>query len=179
MFVPPADEGRSFVDPPVGERRVDGAVLVDRLLGDPFVDAVRAAGLPFVTIGRLLDGSSDVWVDNDHASICAGVAEHLKAAGYERPALLTIETDVSYGADCVAGFRTAFPQPDRIVVADAFSARRGLLLRARRHRRQLPDMRLRARIRLRQLSGRSRLPRADPSSPPLRGSPALALSGWA
>jgi len=123
VFVPPADEGRSFVDPLVGERRIDGAVLVDPLLGDPFVEAVRAAGLPFVTIGRLLDGSSDVWVDNDHASICAGVAEHLKDAGYERPALLTIETDVSYGADYVTGFRAAFPQPERIVIADTFSSR--------------------------------------------------------
>jgi DNA-binding LacI/PurR family transcriptional regulator len=122
VYVPPFEEGRSFVEPLLGERRIDGAVLVDPLLGDPFVEAVRAAELPFVTIGRLLDGSSDVWVDNDHASICAGVAEHLAVAGYHRPALLTIETDVSYGADYVTGFRAAFPDAARIVVADAFSA---------------------------------------------------------
>ena len=107
VYVPPSDEGRSFVDP---------------LLGDPFVEAVREASLPFVTIGRLLDGSSDVWVDNDHASICANVAEHLASAGYSRPALLSIETDVSYGVDYVAGFRAAFSDPKRIVIADAFSA---------------------------------------------------------
>jgi len=122
VYVPPSDEGRSFVDPLLGERRIDGAVLVDPLLGDPFVEAVREASLPFVTIGRLLDGSSDVWVDNDHASICANVAEHLASAGYSRPALLSIETDVSYSADYVAGFRAAFSDPKRIVIADAFSA---------------------------------------------------------
>lgn len=122
VYVPPFEEGRGFVEPLLGERRIDGAVLVDPLLGDPFVEAVREAALPFVSIGRLLDGSSDAWVDNDHASICAGVAEHLAAAGYRRPALLTIETDVSYGADYVGGFRAAFADPARIVIADAFSA---------------------------------------------------------
>jgi DNA-binding LacI/PurR family transcriptional regulator len=122
VYVPPAEEGRSFVDPLLGERRIDGAVLVDPELGDPFVEAIREAALPFVTIGRLLDGSSDVWVDNDHASICTTVAEHLEAAGYERPALVTIETDVSYGADYVAGFRAAFADSRRVVVAEAFSA---------------------------------------------------------
>jgi DNA-binding LacI/PurR family transcriptional regulator len=123
VYVPPSDEGRSFVEPLIGERRIDGAVFVDPVLGDPFVEAVRAAELPFVSIGRLLDGSSDLWVDNDHASICAAVAEHLRAAGYERPALLTIQTDVSYCADYLAGFRAAFPDPERIAIADAFSAR--------------------------------------------------------
>ena len=122
VYVPPSEEGRSFVEPLLGERRIDGAVLVDPELGDPFVEAIRKAGLPFVTIGRLLDGSSDVWVDNDHASICTTVAEHLAAAGFERPALLTIETDVSYGADYVAGFRHAFPDSRQVVVAEAFSA---------------------------------------------------------
>jgi LacI family transcriptional regulator len=122
VYVPPFEEGRSFIEPLLSERRIDGAVLVDPLLGDPFVEAVREAGLPFATIGRLLDGSSDVWVDNDHASICESVAAHLEAAGYRRPALLTIQTDVSYGVDYLAGFRAAFPGQDRIIVADAFSA---------------------------------------------------------
>src|SRR5262249_25293457 len=123
VYVPPEDEGRSFVDPLLGERRIDGAVLVDPRLGDPFVEAVPGAGPAVVTSGRLPDGSSAVWVDTDHASNCAAVAEHLAAAGYRRPALLTIETDVSYSADYVAGFRAAFPEPERIVIADAFSAR--------------------------------------------------------
>jgi DNA-binding LacI/PurR family transcriptional regulator len=122
LYVPPSEDGRSFVDPLVGERRIDGAVLVDPLLGDPFVEAVRRAGLPFVTIGRLLDGSSDAWVDNDHAAVCADVAAHLEGAGYKRPALLTIDSDVSYGVDYADGFRAAFPDGDRIVVAERFSA---------------------------------------------------------
>jgi DNA-binding LacI/PurR family transcriptional regulator len=123
VYVPPADEGRSFVEPLLAEPRIDGALLVDPQLGDPFVEAVREAKLPFVTIGRLLDGSSDVWVDNDHASICVDVAEHLKAAGYERPALLTIETGISYDTDYMTSFRAAFPDPERIVVVESFSPR--------------------------------------------------------
>lgn len=130
VYVPPAEAGRRFVDPLVREQRIDGAVLVDPLEGDPFVEAIRKAGLPFVTVGRLLDGSSDVWVDNDHASICAAVAEHLAAAGYERAGLLTIETGVSYGADYLAGFRAAFPGVGRVVVADALNAREAALAAA-------------------------------------------------
>jgi DNA-binding LacI/PurR family transcriptional regulator len=121
LYVPPSENGRSFVDPLVGERRIDGAVLVDPLLGDPFVEAVRDAELPFVTIGRLLDGSSDAWIDNDHIAVCADVAAHLADAGYRRPALLAIDTDISYRADYAAGFRAAFPDGDRIVMADGLS----------------------------------------------------------
>jgi DNA-binding LacI/PurR family transcriptional regulator len=123
VYVPPLEEGRTFVGPLVEERRIDGAVLVDPLLGDPFVEAVRGAGLPFVSIGRLLDGSSDAWVDNDHASICLLVAEHLRNAGYERPALLTIDTEVSYGADYLAGFRSAFAANRPVLAAEQFSPR--------------------------------------------------------
>jgi LacI family transcriptional regulator len=122
VYVPPFEDGRSFIEPLLGEGRIDGAVLVDPLVGDPFVAAIQGAGLPFATIGRLLDGSNDCWVDNDHASICALVAAHLQEAGYRRPALMTIETDVSYGADYLAGFRAAFADGERIIVADAFSA---------------------------------------------------------
>jgi LacI family transcriptional regulator len=123
VYVPPAEDGRGFIEPLVAEQRVDGAVLVDPTVGDPFVVALAEAGLPFVSIGRLLDGSSENWVDNDHASVCAAVAAHLRERGYQRPALLTIESEVSYTADYRAGFEAAFERPDRIIVAEAFSAR--------------------------------------------------------
>jgi DNA-binding LacI/PurR family transcriptional regulator len=123
VYVPPSREGKEFVAPLVLERRVDGAVFVDPVLGDPFVEAVRGSEIPYVTIGgRFQDGSSDNWVDNDHASICAAVAAHLRRRGYERPALLTIDSDVSYVADYTAGFRRSFGS-SRVVVADAFMPR--------------------------------------------------------
>jgi DNA-binding LacI/PurR family transcriptional regulator len=122
-FVPPAEEGRSFIDPLIGERRIDGAVLVDPTLGDPFIESLQEAALPFVSIGRLLDGSSERWVDNDHASVCAAVAGHVAERGYVRPALLTIESDVSYVADYRTGFEDAFEDSHRVVVAEEFSGR--------------------------------------------------------
>ena len=110
-----------FVAPLIGERRVDGAVFVDPIVEDPFVDAVRRAGIPFVSIGgRFLDGSSDHWVDNDHASICEGVRDHLARRGYRRPALLTMDGDISYIVDYTVGFARAFSS-DQVAVASRFT----------------------------------------------------------
>jgi DNA-binding LacI/PurR family transcriptional regulator len=122
-FVPPLEQGRSFIGPLLSEGRVDGAVLVDPQADDPFVDAVRAGGTPFVTISRLPDGSSPFWIDNDHARICKLASEHLRKGGYERTALLTIEADVAYMADYLAGFAAAFGDSARVVIAEEFSSR--------------------------------------------------------
>lgn len=123
IYVPPGSEGQGFVEPLVQEGRIDGVVFVDPLIDDPFVDAVRRSQMPFVSMGgRFSDGSSDYWVDNDHGGICDAVAEHLLRRGYKRPALLTLDSDVSYVTDYDAGFRRAFPNGSRIV-AGAFTSR--------------------------------------------------------
>jgi DNA-binding LacI/PurR family transcriptional regulator len=123
VYVPPLDAGRNFIGPLLTEGRVDGAILVDPLLDDPFVTALKQGGTPFVTISRLLDGSSSFWVDNDHGRICRLAADHLRKAGYRRTALLTIEADVAYVADYLGGFRAAFGEGGLVVIADDFSSR--------------------------------------------------------
>jgi DNA-binding LacI/PurR family transcriptional regulator len=122
-YVPPLEAGNSFIGPLLNEGRVDGAVLVDPRVDDPFVQAVQASRTPFVTVGRMPDGSSPFWIDNDHARVCDLVSEHLRKEGYERAALLTIEAEVSYMADYLDGFAAAFGDSGRVVVAEDFSNR--------------------------------------------------------
>ena len=122
VYVPPGSDARQFIAPLVTSRRIDGAVFVDPVLGDPFYEAVRASDMPFASIARPLDCASDNWVDNDHAHVCEVVAAHLARSGYERAALLTIEADVSYIADYLTGYRKAFAW-QQVVVAEQFSFR--------------------------------------------------------
>jgi DNA-binding LacI/PurR family transcriptional regulator len=122
LYVPPAADARKFIAPLVGSRRVDGAVFVDPVLGDPFLEAVRASDIPFASIARPLDCSTDNWVDNDHAHVCKVVAAHLARSGYQRPALLTIDADVSYVADYLSGYQRAFAW-EQVVVAEQFTFR--------------------------------------------------------
>jgi len=117
VFVPPEDAGRGFIDPLLVERRVDGAILVDPVKSDPFVRGVLEAGIAYVSIGRILGINSDRWVDNDHRAVSEKVVAHLKRAGYQRLALLTVPFDVSYIVDCAEGFRSATGQAGQIVEA--------------------------------------------------------------
>jgi DNA-binding LacI/PurR family transcriptional regulator len=120
VYVPPAAEARKFIEPLVGSRRIDGALFVDPVIGDPFLEAVRASDVPFASIARPLDSSSDNWVDNDHAHVCQVVAAHLAKSGYERAALLTIEAEGSYIADYLNGYQKAFAW-QQLVIAEQFT----------------------------------------------------------
>jgi DNA-binding LacI/PurR family transcriptional regulator len=122
VYVPPAADAHKFIAPLVGSRRIDGAVFVDPVIGDPFLEAVRASDVPFASIARPLDSSSGNWVDNDHAHVCEVVAAHLAKGGYQRAALLTIEGDGSYLADYLTGYQKAFAW-QRVLVADQFTFR--------------------------------------------------------
>lgn len=123
VYVPPAADSDKFIEPLVGSRRIDGAVFVDPVTGDPFFEAVRASDVPFASIARPLDRSSDNWVDNDHAHVCEVVAAHLAKNGYRRAALLTIDGDGSYLADYKTGYQKAFGQWQRMVIAEQFTFR--------------------------------------------------------
>lgn len=122
-YVPPLEAGRSFIGPLLNEGRVDGAILVDPRVGDPFVEAIKAGGAPFVTISRMPDGSSPFWIDNDHGRVCKLVSQHLGNAGYEHTALVTIEADVAYIDDYLAGFGDTFGDSGRVVIVEDFSSR--------------------------------------------------------
>jgi DNA-binding LacI/PurR family transcriptional regulator len=69
----------------------DGLIVIDPVRDDPILAGCRRRGIPVVVDGRPLDeGFGDVpVVESDIATGMRTVLDHLRAAGAERPALLT------------------------------------------------------------------------------------------
>jgi DNA-binding LacI/PurR family transcriptional regulator len=86
---------------------IDGAIVVDPVVGDPLLPALQEAGIPVVTTGRVLDAPGfDYWVDNDHVAGTRSVLDHLARRGAGRVALLTSALDISFTADTTAAYET-------------------------------------------------------------------------
>ncbi|HEY8984849.1 MAG TPA: LacI family DNA-binding transcriptional regulator [Streptomyces sp.] len=81
------DSDRSF-QRLLGERRVDGAILMEIKLEDDRVDHLAALGFPAVTIGRTARPEGDWWVALDHATLAAACVHHLADLGHRRIALV-------------------------------------------------------------------------------------------
>jgi len=123
IFVPPDPPPEVFVTPLVLERRVDAAILIDPVPTDKFVHAVLELNLPAVSLGRIEGHPGLPVVDHDHADACAQVLEHLTSCGYRRPALLSLESEMSYALDMEAAFRELAPAGAPIVAAPELSER--------------------------------------------------------
>jgi DNA-binding LacI/PurR family transcriptional regulator len=85
---------------------VDGAVVVDPVAGDPDPDAIRAQGLPVVTIasepGRVQAG----WcVDNDTDHGIAMVMDHFVEQGARHPMVLTWEWHDAFTDGSIDAYR--------------------------------------------------------------------------
>jgi DNA-binding LacI/PurR family transcriptional regulator len=84
--------------------RMDGAIIVDPVRGDPLRDELDRQQVPVVTTGRIPseDGPSAhdcCWVDNDHRAGTRAILDHLAARHAQRIALLTSPPVVSYAID--------------------------------------------------------------------------------
>lgn len=124
VFVPAEGASESFVEALIARRSVDGAILVDPRPGDTFVAEVIAAGVPYVSLGRVLGGPDGPRVDHDPLHLCRTVIGHLREQGYGRIALLTLKEEISYVVDAAAAFARLDPT-GRVVEADSLSARAG------------------------------------------------------
>lgn len=125
IFVPADPPAEVFVTPLIAERRVDGAILIDPVPGDAFVDAVIALEMPAVSLGRVEGHPEKLSVDHDHALALKGVLDHLKIQGYERPAMLSLAAEMSYVADMDAAFERFAPAGAPVLSAAEFSERSG------------------------------------------------------
>ena len=123
-FVPPDASSASFVEPLIGRRAVDAGILIDPRRGDPFVQAVLAEGLPYVSLGRVMDAQPAPRVDHDHPEVCRTVVSHLREERYERIAMLSMREEVSYVVDLEAAFREVVPDA-AVAAADALSVAAG------------------------------------------------------
>jgi DNA-binding LacI/PurR family transcriptional regulator len=85
---------------------LDGALVIDPVAGDPFVEELVQAEVPLVTTGRILgDDTGSPWVDNDHVAGARAVLDHLARHGAQRIALLTNPTIMSYTVDVEDAYR--------------------------------------------------------------------------
>jgi DNA-binding LacI/PurR family transcriptional regulator len=123
-FVPPDAASASFVEPLIGRRAVDAAILIDPRRGDPFVEAVIEEGLPYVSLGRVIGERSAPRVDHDHPEVCRTVVSHLREERYERIAMLSMREEVSYVTDLEAAFGDVVPG-GVVVAADGLSVDAG------------------------------------------------------
>jgi DNA-binding LacI/PurR family transcriptional regulator len=105
---------------------VDGAVIVDPVRGDPYVRALREAGVPVVTTGRVPDDPVDAdrtWVDADHVGGTIAVLEHLRRSGARRIALVTSPLVTSYAIDGERAYREWCAAHDNeVLVATAWDS---------------------------------------------------------
>ncbi|HEY4277198.1 MAG TPA: LacI family DNA-binding transcriptional regulator [Conexibacter sp.] len=123
LFVPPEPNASAFVGPLIAERRIDGAILVDPVPDDEFVAALLEHEMPSVSLGRIEGHPERPTVDHDHASALAEALEHLRARGYERPALMTLSSHMSLVGDTAKAFRRHAPRGAPIAEAREFSER--------------------------------------------------------
>jgi DNA-binding LacI/PurR family transcriptional regulator len=85
--------------------RLDGAIVIDPIAGDPLVERLSMREVPVVTTGRVIDGPPDAcWVDNDHVEGTREVLDHLAEAGARRVALLTPPPVSSYAFDAHSAY---------------------------------------------------------------------------
>ena len=96
----------------IGQRRVDGAILMEIRVQDSRVDRLLGTGFPFVTMGRTADPDALSWVDMDWTELTARCVRHLAELGHRRLALVNRPRElfaVGYEAAhrAVDGFRVA------------------------------------------------------------------------
>jgi DNA-binding LacI/PurR family transcriptional regulator len=72
----------------LGERRVDGVIVMETLLHDSRVSALIERNFPFVTIGRTGAEREHGWVDLDYAGLVTRGVEKLHALGHRDIALV-------------------------------------------------------------------------------------------
>ncbi len=83
---------------------VDGVIVTATMIGDPLIDYLRGADMPFVVIGRSDDGAPIYSVDVDNRGGARAAALHLANLGRRRMALISAPGSNSSGVDRKNGF---------------------------------------------------------------------------
>ena len=111
LLSPSGGDREASFDKLVGERRVDGIVLMETGERDDRAGKLAAWKFPFVTIGRT-GSDAHAWVDLDYSGLIAEGVRRLHALGHRRVALINRPQELfdrGYGPAIRAqdGFRTA------------------------------------------------------------------------
>ncbi|MEU1476994.1 LacI family DNA-binding transcriptional regulator [Streptomyces sp. NPDC001668] len=114
------DSDRSF-QRLLGERRVDGAILMEIRLEDDRLDHLTAVDFPSVAIGRTAHPEGGWWVGLDHTALAAACVHHLADLGHRRVAFVNRPEQL-----LKAGYESAHRGLDGFTKA---AAERGLTVR--------------------------------------------------
>jgi DNA-binding LacI/PurR family transcriptional regulator len=88
LLSPGGDDREGAFERLVGERRVDGFLLMETRQHDRRVKALTAAGFPFVTIGRTGAEREHAWVDLDYEGLVTKAVQRLHALGHQHVAFI-------------------------------------------------------------------------------------------
>lgn len=103
LFDSVADEN-AIVPRVISPGLVEGVIVTATQMGDPVIEQLREAGLPFVVVGRP-DDSRDVFaVDADNRGGARTAALHLAELGRQRLALIAPPSNTTAGVDRRNGF---------------------------------------------------------------------------
>lgn len=99
----------------------DGIIVLDPVGRNPLISQLMRTGVPMVTVGRYLGPVSVPWVDADNVEGIRQLLGHLRAGGYERPALLSVDAEISYVQDIESAFSGALTaqESDPVIVRTA------------------------------------------------------------
>jgi DNA-binding LacI/PurR family transcriptional regulator len=103
LFEQESDE-HSIISRVVNPGMVDGVIVTATKMGDPVIEHLRGANMPFVVVGRPDDGGPDYSVDADNYGGARVAALHLASVGRRRLGLITPPSNTTAGADRLAGF---------------------------------------------------------------------------
>jgi DNA-binding LacI/PurR family transcriptional regulator len=83
---------------------VDGVIVTATWMGDPLIDILSDAGMPFVVVGRPEHGTRLFSVDADNHGGARLAAAHLVEQGRERFGIITAPSNTTAGIDRREGF---------------------------------------------------------------------------
>ena len=84
LLSPSGEDSEQSFQRLLGERRVDGAILMEIRLADDRVDHLVELDFPFVSIGRIGAPDHTWWVAVDHGALVAACVDHLADLGHRR-----------------------------------------------------------------------------------------------
>lgn len=111
LFEQESDED-SIIPKVVNPGLVDGVIVTATHMGDPVIDHLRGADMPFVVVGRPDDGRAAYSVDADNRGGAQSAARHLVALGRTRIGLIAPPSNTTAGVDRRNGFLAGLAEAD-------------------------------------------------------------------
>lgn len=103
-------DGDALVPRVVNSGMVDGVIVTATIMGDPVIDHLQRADMPFVVVGRPDDGRALFSVDVDNRGGARIAAEHLVGLEYRRIGLIAPPSNTTAGIDRRNGFLEALTE---------------------------------------------------------------------